>query len=160
MSKSLSLDNASLAFGRTSAGIVWCFLGALWHYLCTFSVCIYLILTFLTDGWGKFSQWFCPQELKFIYFLGKINTAHTLKKFFRKFSLFSPKSHLCPNLNLLLKISSIFAFSSLHSYLKVWYQNYVTSILLFVYILFTLSTSLPLKEVKKYQSQNYRTLMY
>ena len=34
-------NNASLAFGKTSAGIVWCFLGALSHYLYTFSQCIY-----------------------------------------------------------------------------------------------------------------------
>ena len=36
-------NNASLEFGRTSAGIVWCFLGALQHYLRTLCLCSHLI---------------------------------------------------------------------------------------------------------------------
>ena len=44
-------NNASLSFGRSSAGIEWCFLGASWHYLYTFSIYIHLIMTFLTYAW-------------------------------------------------------------------------------------------------------------
>ena len=45
-------NKASLSFGRTSAGIVWFFLGALRHYLCTLCVCIHLNKSLVTDDWA------------------------------------------------------------------------------------------------------------
>ena len=58
------LNNASLAFGRTSAGSVWCFLGALWHNPSTCLMCINKIMSFVTDDWMNFIVFVLPEEVK------------------------------------------------------------------------------------------------
>ena len=67
--KKFNWNKASLSFGRTSAGIEWCFLGALWHYLYTFSMYIQLIMTFLTYGWEILIICFVQRSLSLFTFL-------------------------------------------------------------------------------------------
>ena len=63
--------NASLAFGRTSAGNVWCFFGALLHHLYTFCMCINKIMSFVTDDWVNFIVFVLPEEVKVYTLFGE-----------------------------------------------------------------------------------------
>ena len=58
------MNIASLEFGRTLAGSVWCFLGALCHNLHTFLMCINKIMYFVTDGWTNIIVFVLPEEVK------------------------------------------------------------------------------------------------
>ena len=76
--RNINQNNASLAFGRTSAGSVWCFLGALWHNLRTFLICINKIMSFVTEIGRTLSYLFCLRKLKFTPFLGKKRVSENL----------------------------------------------------------------------------------
>ena len=51
--KRFLLDNASLSFGRTSAGIECCFFGGFLTLSAHFSFVYSLIMNFVTDGWAS-----------------------------------------------------------------------------------------------------------
>ena len=56
-------NNASLAFGRTSAGSVGCFFGG--FVTCTLYVmCINNIMSFVSDDWATFIVFVLPEEAK------------------------------------------------------------------------------------------------
>ena len=72
-------NNASLSFGRTSAGIVWFFWGALRHYLCTLCVCIHLIKSLLTDDWALSIVVILPRLVKVCNFFKRNRVSRTFK---------------------------------------------------------------------------------
>ena len=64
-------NNASLAFGRTSAGSVWCFFGGFVTLSAHFMYVYYNIMSFVTDDWAKFIVFVLPEEVKVYTLFGE-----------------------------------------------------------------------------------------
>ena len=68
-----NFNNASLSFGRTSTGTLWCFFG-LCATICGFSVCMCVftrLSLLLTDVWADLSYLFFLGEVKVYTFFGE-----------------------------------------------------------------------------------------